>query len=47
VDCLVVTGSCGCNFMDFYICEKDNSGMSLFVEEVNLWVMGTHEFHES
>jgi hypothetical protein len=38
------TGSLGpCNFVDLYICKKDNPGMSSFVEDVNSCVRGTHK----
>jgi hypothetical protein len=40
-------GLLGRNFMDTYICKKDNFGMSIFVEDVNSWVRGTHDFHEN
>jgi hypothetical protein len=33
VDCLVFTGSFGCNFVNLYVYKKDKSGMSLFVSE--------------
>jgi hypothetical protein len=33
--------------VDLYISTKDILGKSLFVEDVNSWVRGTHEFHEN
>jgi hypothetical protein len=34
----------GCYFVD--ICKRDNSGMSIFIEDVNSRVRDTHKFYE-
>jgi hypothetical protein len=39
-------GFCGDFNSWIYICKKDNSGMYMFVEDVNSCVRATQEFHE-
>jgi hypothetical protein len=47
VDWWNYTSLLGPNSLDLHICKQDNPGMSVFVEDVNSYVRGTHEFHEN
>jgi hypothetical protein len=40
-------GLWGHDFMDFLFVKKDNSGMSIIIEDVYSWMRDTHEFHEN